>query len=33
MFEYVPKRKYKPLRDYVEQVIKNVQKEFRKKIF
>ena len=31
MFEYVPKREYKPLRDYVEQVIKNVQKEFRKK--
>lgn len=31
MFEYVPKREYELLRDHVEQVIKNVQKAFRKK--
>lgn len=31
MFEYVPKREYKPLRDYVEKIIKKVQNEFREK--
>ena len=30
-FEYVPKSEYKPLRDYVENIIKKVQDEFRKK--
>lgn len=30
MFEYVPKSEYKPIRDYVESVIRKVQKDFRK---
>ncbi len=31
MFEFVTKREYQPVRNYVESVIKKVQNEFRKK--
>ena len=31
MFEYVPKSEYKPLQDYVENIIKKVQKNLREK--